>query len=109
MHGRDGCRSLLRGPSSRYQIEEFAQPFLLIASQVPRFGKHTVNHARRLVPVVTDAGVQKPPPCGRPGTVRGNNVGYHRGKFIDSTQRLTSLALRAGITGALILRNPSVK
>ena len=32
-------------PGSKHQVQEFAQPFLLIASQVPRLGKHASSQS----------------------------------------------------------------
>jgi hypothetical protein len=55
---------------------------LLVPSQSPRLDEQTLDHARSLIPLCTNAGLKEARACRRPRTMSGNDVGDHQRKFI---------------------------
>jgi hypothetical protein len=66
------------------QFKEIAKPAFLISSQMPRLGKHTLDHAPRFVPASAQAGVHKTLARRCTRTVCRDDIRNHGSKFVDS-------------------------
>src|SRR5262249_11111786 len=86
-----GREPMAQTPLLRYQgaspqvqeVEKLAQPQLLVADQMPRFGQHAFHHDLGFIPVPIQAGVHEILAGSRAGTMSGDDLGDDRRQVVD--------------------------
>src|SRR5262245_22493192 len=65
------------------EVEKLAQPQLLMADQMPRFGQHALHHDLGLIPIPVQAGLHEIIARPRAGTMTGDDRGDHGRQVVN--------------------------